>query len=76
MCADPEPFGVVSGDVLHGLRAEAGRGLAIDDGDVGTSRAWRMWARLAPVAVATSSAMVRSPPMVGTAAQVTCCSSR
>jgi hypothetical protein len=34
-CADVEPFGVVSGDVLHGLSAEAGRGLPIDDGDVG-----------------------------------------
>ena len=35
---DEEPFGVASGDVLHGLRAEAGRRLAIDDGDVGTEQ--------------------------------------
>ena len=38
MCADVEPLGVVSSDVLHGFGAESGRGLSVDDGDVGSEQ--------------------------------------
>ena len=75
VCADAEPLGVVSGDVLHGLRAErAGvwpsmtvtsdeQGVP-DVGPLGSGGGGHEF---------SDDAL---PPMVGTAAQVTRCSSR